>query len=224
MKLLVISTVLLLSFFIPALEYFQEYFGMERNDGIELIELNKLESKPVAVSTRYYNVLVLIPKSTELLSLSPILKKDFVGFKEAIGFRESSGRYDIVSKTGYIGKYQFGKSSLYDMGIYDTDKFLKSAKAQEAAFIALCSMNKYRLRYFMPKYIGKVINGIELTESGMLAASHLLGAGAVIEFVKSDGNTVGSDGLGTTLVEYLEKFSGYDTSVISASRRMRVTI
>src|SRR5210317_1730319 len=39
------------------------------------------------------------------------LGKSFVGFKEAIAFKESRGDYKIVNTLGYLGKYQFGKSA-----------------------------------------------------------------------------------------------------------------
>ena len=40
------------------------------------------------------------------------LGKTYVGFKEALGFKESRGDYSIVNQFGYLGKYQFAKSTL----------------------------------------------------------------------------------------------------------------
>ena len=42
----------------------------------------------------------------------PYLEKDFVGFKEALAFKESQGKYTAVNTFGYLGKYQFGKTTL----------------------------------------------------------------------------------------------------------------
>lgn len=179
---------------------------------------------PNPVDGRFYGMLILIPKSEELRSLSPILGNDFNGFKEAIGFRESSNDYSRVNSYGYLGKYQFGKHALQDIGIHNKKQFLESAEIQERAFIALCSLNKYKLRNYIEKYDGTYMRGVKLTESGMLAASHLLGPGAVINYIKSNGKTIGTDALGTSLIEYLTVFQGYDTSDISSSRVFKVTV
>ena len=50
-------------------------------------------------------------------SFSPLLGKSFVGFKEALAFKESRGDYSSVNTYGYLGKYQFGTSTLKMIGI-----------------------------------------------------------------------------------------------------------
>jgi hypothetical protein len=50
---------------------------------------------------------------------------------------------------------------------------------QERAFVALLSKNKWILQDIIKKYDGKVVSGILVTESGILAAAHLGGAGSV---------------------------------------------
>ena len=45
-------------------------------------------------------------------SYSPYLGKSFVGFKEALAFKESRGDYFTVNSFGYLGKYQFSKETL----------------------------------------------------------------------------------------------------------------
>ncbi len=42
-------------------------------------------------------------------------------FLNALGLRESSGRYDVVSTYGYLGKYQMGELALIDVGYYRAD-------------------------------------------------------------------------------------------------------
>ena len=54
----------------------------------------------------------------------PYLEKDFVGFKEALAFKESQGKYTAVNTFGYLGKYQFGKTTLLRFKIYNTKAFL----------------------------------------------------------------------------------------------------
>jgi|LGVD01.1.fsa_nt_gb hypothetical protein len=224
MRILIISTITLFSFTLSLRNHIEDFMGINSHDNEELLVVNELETKPIVMDSRYTDMLVLIPKSKDLMGLSPILSKDFVGFKEAIGFRESSGKYHKVNEFGYLGKYQFGKHAMQDLGINNKYVFLNSAEMQEKAFIALCSLNKYKLRNYLYKYEGKTINGTKLTESGMLAAAHLLGPGAVINFIKSNGKSVGSDALGTSILEYLTSFNGYDTSVITPSRSVKVTI
>jgi len=62
--------------------------------------------------------------------LSPKLDKSFIGFKEALAFKESRGDYFSVNTYGYLGKYQFGKNTLKLIGIYNTDEFLNNPELQ----------------------------------------------------------------------------------------------
>ncbi len=148
----------------------------------------------------------------------PYINNDFYHFKEALAFKESQGRYYIVNKYGYLGKYQFGKTTLERFAIYDTKEFLKNHELQEQAFIALCKVNKWILRKDIQRSVGKKINGIVITESGILAAAHLAGAGNVKKFLRSQGNTTFADAFGTSIENYMEKFAGYDTSNIVKDR------
>ena len=110
---------------------------------------------------------------------TPIADKKFVGFKEAIAFKESQGNYDKVNCFGYLGKYQFGVTTLERIRIYNTSKFLEDPQLQEKAFLTLCSLNKWILQHEIRDCVGRTVNGIEVTESGILAAAHLAGAGCL---------------------------------------------
>ncbi|PWB20012.1 peptidoglycan-binding protein LysM [Flavobacterium sp. HTF] len=146
----------------------------------------------------------------------PYTGKHLIGFKEAVAFKESQGKYRLVNTLGYMGKYQFGSKALRAIGIDDDKAFLKDPALQEKAFIALLSKNKWILRYEIEKYEGKVIDGIQITESGILAAAHLGGAGSVKNFFKNKGNRHFRDAYGTSLKSYLRAFGGYDLSYIEA--------
>jgi hypothetical protein len=61
------------------------------------------------------------------------------------------------------------------------------------------------------KYAGQTLNGVHITMSGLLAGAHLLGADGEIRYLKSGGDMVDSDPFGTTIVNYITKFGGYDT-------------
>lgn len=152
----------------------------------------------------------------------PFTGKFFVGYKEAIAFKESQGKYSKVNTFGYMGKYQFSSETLRSIGINDSAAFLRSPKLQEKAFVALLSKNKWELRKEIQQYSGKVVGGIHITESGILAAAHLGGVSTVKKFFRSNGKRQFRDGYGTSLKSYMRKFGGYETDAILADADARV--
>jgi len=156
--------------------------------------------------------------------LSPKLNKSFIGFKEALAFKESRGNYFSVNTYGYLGKYQFGKSTLKLIGVYNTNQFLKSPELQEKAFIANAARNKWILRRDIKRFVGKYIDGVLVTESGILAAAHLAGPGSVKKYLRSYGAIGFADAYGTTIRNYMKKFSGYDTSFVVGDRKAKATL
>ncbi len=162
------------------------------------------------------NAIVTVKKSIEPFEImyTPTVDNMYIGFKEALAFKESRGNYRKVNRLGYLGKYQFGESTLNRIRIYDTQTFLNDPKLQEDAFYALCSLNKWILIRDIKRSVGKKINGVEITESGILAAAHLAGAGNVKKYLRSNGELNAYDAFGTDVHQYMEKFAGYDTSFI----------
>ncbi|GLB52363.1 hypothetical protein NBRC110019_14030 [Neptunitalea chrysea] len=152
----------------------------------------------------------------------PFTGKSFTGFKEALGYKESRGNYFVTNQLGYLGKYQFGKKTLRAFGIHDTKKFLNDPELQEKVLIAYMARNKAILRKEIKKYVGKRINGVYVTESGILAAAHLGGAGNVKKFLRTSGSHVFRDANGTSIKFYMKKFAGYDLSFIKADRKAKV--
>nr|WP_315123999.1 peptidoglycan-binding protein LysM [uncultured Capnocytophaga sp.] len=140
--------------------------------------------------------------------------KTFIGFKEALAYRESRSNYFIVNRFGYMGKYQFGKRALRFLGVTDFQQFLNSPAQQERVFVMSLQYSKWFLHAEIKQFAGKTINGIAITESGILAAAHLAGTHSVKKFFKNRGNYSFTDGNGTTLQNYLKHFAGYDTSFI----------
>ncbi len=166
-----------------------------------------------------------MPEDTfEVVKATPKLGKSYIGFKEALGFKESRGNYKTINQYGYLGKYQFGKGTLKLIGVYDTQLFLDSPELQEAAFYANASRNKWILKRDIKRFVGKRINGILITESGILAAAHLAGPGSVKKYLRSWGATAFSDAFGTTIGYYMKKFSGYDTSFVQPERKAKAII
>lgn len=148
--------------------------------------------------------------------------KTYLGFKEALGFKESQGRYDTINKLGYLGKYQFGKNTLKLLGVDNTDEFLSDAALQEKAFESNIARNKWILRRDIKRFTGKKINGARITESGIVAAAHLAGAGNVKKYLRSYGKEDFSDAFGSSVAFYMKKFAGYDVSEIKQQRNSKV--
>ena len=195
------------------------YFSFQSNETIDLskystvgLELNYTVSLDADVND---NVLA----SNDLnKSFSPYLGKSFVGFKEALAFKESGGDYFSVNTFGYLGKYQFGAETLKMIGINNPAHFLKNPVLQEKAFIANAARNKWILRRDIKNFVGRRINGTIITESGILAAAHLAGPGSVKKYLRSYGLDNFTDGYGTTVQYYMKRFSGYDTSFVKPNK------
>lgn len=177
-------------------------------------------------NSRITEVMSTVPTEEESIFLEynniPFVGKMYNGFREAVAFKESQGQYDIVNSLGYLGKYQFGRTTLERFNIYDTKRFLNTPKLQEQAFLALCSLNKWILRKDIERSVGKKIDGIKITESGILAAAHLSGAGNVKKFLRSGGDFAFTDAFGSSIRNYLKHFSGYDLSFIEANRTPQI--
>lgn len=166
---------------------------------IKLEPIVKLEPKPIEFT-------VDTPLLTTAKITIPInMHKDFL---DAIGFKESGNRYDIVNRYGYMGRYQFGKKTLRGLGFKQSkQEFLNSPLVQEKAMTALLKQNKRSLRKYIEKYDGKIVHGVLVTESGLLAAAHLGGAGSVKKWFRT--GKVRRDGNGVKITSYMTKFSGY---------------
>jgi len=189
--------------------------------GVTISSFSKEEtttSKNLFLAKTVSTVLTESESYTQTLNI-PFVGNTFNGFKEALGFKESQGRYHIVNTLGYLGKYQFGKSTLKRFRIYNTQLFLKTPELQEDAFIALCSLNKWILRKDIKRSVGNNINGIHITESGILAAAHLAGAGNVKKYLRSNGQNRFKDAYGSSIQHYLKHFSGFNTSFIEANKK-----
>lgn len=162
----------------------------------------------------------LIKKLKELIKIKWITKSkgDYYDFREAIGERESGGNYYIVNDWGFLGKYQFGKPRLYDLGysvngwhpsgqnlkqFITIGDFLTNRELQDDLFLKHVTLILRRLRKEYKKAIRKY------TESGLVAGVHLKGLGGLKDFLNGNDN---SDGYGTKISEYINKFAGYDLS------------
>ncbi len=176
-----------------------------------------LNPKKVQYNLPIANSIATVSKDIKPFNIvyTPNVDNAFIGFREALAFKESQGKYDKINTLGYMGKYQFGKSTLNRIKIYDTNAFINDPALQEKAFITLSSLNKWILIRDIKRSVGKTINGIKITESGILAAAHLAGAGNVKKYLRSNGEFIFTDAYGSDVQHYMKKFAGYDTSFIS---------
>jgi hypothetical protein len=150
--------------------------------------------------------------------------KKYDDFLNALGARESGGDYTKENTIGYVGKYQMGEAALIDTGyykkdgtktndwsgqwtgkdnVYNLEDFKNNAAAQENAVRQLAELNwKTIQRLELDKYVGQEVNGILITESGLLAGAHLkgVGKGGLIDFLTQGKN--GQDAYGTGVSEY----------------------
>ena len=134
----------------------------------------------------FQEVIKLKPK-IEIVTSKLEIKQSHKNFLFAIGRRESSNRYDIINRYGYMGRYQFGRKTLNSIGFKNisNSKFISSPRI----------------------HVGTVVNGVYITESGLLAGAHLAGAGNVKKWLRNGKRF--KDGLGTSVVSYIELFGGY---------------
>ena len=191
-----INTIALVIFSCLLLMSFTSFIIRGKAEALTLISTNGITVEPISIAIQ--------PIKIEIDQTNMFLN--------AIAFRESSNNYSAVNKWGYMGKYQFGKKTLKNLG-YDVSKkeFLNSPHLQEKAMLDLLSHNKKILENYIEYWDGKKINGKVITESGILAAAHLAGPGNVKRFLK-EGREF-KDGNGTKLTSYLTKFSGYKINI-----------
>lgn len=169
-----------------------------------------LTEVPVPIKIEPKKVQVIVPVVE--VSKVEIDLKNYKSFLNKIGNFESGNRYGIVNRWGYMGRYQFHSSTLKSLDIKTTRKeFLSSPILQEQAMKKLLISNKRTLRRYIRKYNNKVVHGVYVTESGLLAAAHLGGAGNVIKWFRK--GEVFKDGNGTPITKYMRVFSGYELNL-----------
>jgi len=170
-------------------------------------------------------------------------KGNYEDFLRALGYRESSGRYNIENRYGYLGKYQMGEMALKDAGYYKGDStprkndwigewtgkdgvwskedFLNNPQAQENAIREFHrKVWKYIKALGLDKYVGRRIGGIIITESGLLGGAHLVGVLNLKRFLNSNGQIIPRDGNKVPITHYIELLNGYDIGEITGNIRL----
>ena len=194
-----ISTISILVFLFSIISAFASIAYI--NPKVEVIEVQPI-IKPLEIVEPKLEVKIEIPAI-----------RDHNKFLDEVGFRESSNNYKAVNQFGYLGKYQFGRKTLNAIGFEDVSnyEFLSNPEIQEEAMLVLLQKNKYTLRREIKKYVGETVNGIYITESGILAAAHLGGAGNVKKFFRKGYEF--EDGNGTKMTSYMIRFADYNLNL-----------
>jgi hypothetical protein len=159
-----------------------------------------------------------VAKKDKTTKIKP--KNQIIKFLKKMAERESTNDPASINNLGYVGKYQFGGMALKDVDReIDVKKFrnnpdlrlkLYPEKEQDKDMIKLLKKNKSYLGNYIKNYNNKVIGGVRITLSGLLAASHLVGADSVKKYLDSNGAIIPKDGNGTPVTEYIKKFGGYN--------------
>ncbi|OEU76301.1 MAG: hypothetical protein BA874_01435 [Desulfuromonadales bacterium C00003068] len=159
--------------------------------------------------------------------------KSYDGFLAALRKMESGGNYKAVNTLNFIGAYQFGEAALIDLGYvrrdrdpYDNnygggftgkngirsiDDFLNNRAVQDKAAKAWMKiMWKYIEADGLRRYAWRKVGDVQMTPSGMLAAAHLLGSGALKDYIRANGQSDFRDPYGTPLSKYINTLAGYD--------------
>ena len=151
----------------------------------------------------------------------PYTVKDFVGFKNFLGFFESGSDYSKINRFGYVGKYQFGKGTLKIYGVTNLVNYKNNPELQEKIFLMNVMRNKWILRREISWYSNRYLGGEYISESGIIAAAHLSGPGNVKKYLRShcDSNLNKKDANGTSILDYMRIFKDYDIKGIPYKRK-----
>lgn len=164
---------------------------------------------------------------------------DVDDFYAALAQRESSGNASVENTYGYLGLYQMGEPAMMDAKWYDESPPSETSandwigawlsRAQnngvnsKASYLDKPNAQNVAVRDYhdrvavyisaldLLRFEGDIINGVEITRSGLLAACHLLGCGTVEDYLEAPGSGTPADAYGTTIEEYLSLFANYET-------------
>jgi hypothetical protein len=179
-----------------------------------LMSIFNLESIYAPPLKRRYEAIIIVDepikiKHVALKSYRWLLKK-----------KESSFNYDTVNSIGAIGAYQFTESTLKWLGYKFTAKEFRAnpglfpKSEQEKCLTKFTAINRKILLSYIQKYVGMHINGVLITEAGILGSAHIGGAGSVQKLFKnvdenSDyllGGRNAKDKNGTSALHYMAQF------------------
>lgn len=178
---------------------------------------------PAPNNSSIYTVKIEFKSSYNYIPI-PFTVKDYVGFKNFLGFFESGSNYNKVNRFGYMGKYQFGKETLKMYGVRNLSDYKSNPALQEEVFLMNVMRNKWILRREISWYSDRYLNGIYVSQSGIIAAAHLSGPGNVKKYLRShcDPDLNKRDANGTSISDYINIFKDYNLENIPAIRKPKI--
>ena len=178
---------------------------------------------PAPNNSSIYTVKIELKSSYNYIPI-PFTVKDYVGFKNFLGFFESGSNYNKVNRFGYMGKYQFGKETLKMYGVRNLSDYKSNPALQEEVFLMNVMRNKWILRREISWYSDRYLNGIYVSQSGIIAAAHLSGPGNVKKYLRShcDPDLNKRDANGTSISDYINIFKDYNLENIPAIRKPKI--
>lgn len=154
-----------------------------------------------------------------LESSIPWPRGDHEAFREALGERESSNDYTVENGWGCLGRYQFSRVRLCDLGLtravpggfdfadqWSVERFLASPSVQDLCFDLHVRDLSLQLTHPDVAVALRAVDSVSL--SGIVAGAHLVGVHGVMAHL-IHGTPV-KDEEGTPVEEYVERFSGYE--------------
>jgi len=168
----------------------------------------------ISLSSFAYEKTEEIPvvKIEEIVVSEPPKEHQLQELMDAIGELESNGRYDVVNRFGFMGKYQFSPRTLKHLGYNVTrEQFLNSPQLQDSAMVQYLKDNYTNLEHHIMVYGYTTHNGIYLTPSSILAGAHFAGARGMKRFLENNVGTTDSNGM--TITKYMERFTDYELNL-----------
>ena len=109
-------------------------------------------------------------------------------------------------------------------GVNSKADYLRGRRHQLTAINILVNKNCGYIRNDnINEFYGKIMNGVELTESGCIAASHLVGYGSLRDYALSNWKTNKKDGNGTSVQDYMDLLNYYDMESC-CNRKIYITV
>lgn len=167
----------------------------------EHVKMDSIPTLPVVTAT--------IPDRIK----QPEYRGNTIDFINAIAELESGDRYDIVGKTGHLGRYQFHPNTLRALGFNVTkEEFLSSPQLQDSAMRMYMRDNEAALKWLIEKYDGQVYKGVLITRSGIVAGAHFAGQYGLKSWFYPDRYLGGitEDRYGMTVAKYMTRFANYN--------------
>jgi len=190
------------------------FAGLFTLDYFNVISISKAVPKVEPKITIYLpdtdvaNIAKLSKQFNVVIFFAPDPKKDWKKYKASVAQIESRG--DYKARDGqYWGKYQLGEQAraLSGLGKMTFEEFASNPELQEGAFLAwIRFLQQEANRMKLYRYYGKFMDGVQLTESGVVSMSHNAGIGATQQYLaRGGGNPPG----GTKFL----KLGGYDLNL-----------